>query len=149
MLKKSLVIISVICLICLASTTVFASNMMKGAENAMGGMKNGTQNMAEDAGDAMAPVRDGISNMANDVKSGASKIGEDVKSAVDGSAEGRITDAGTAEYTATRTSAEADYNNKRNTTTIWTVLLIAAIAIIALVWYYGAQGANSGHKDTF
>lgn len=148
MLKKSLVILWVMCIICLMATPVFASNMMESAENAVGGMRNGIQNMAEGVGNATAPMREGISDMANGVKDGASKIGEDVKDAVDGSDEKTSRSTGT-DYTATRTSANADYNNRRNSTTVWTVLLIAAIAIIALVWYYGAQGANSGHRDNF
>lgn len=148
MLKKSLVIISIICLICLASTTVFASNMMESAGNAVGGMKNGIENMAEGIGNATAPMREGISDMANGVKDGASRIGEDVKDVMDGSEERKTTETGT-DYTASRTSAEVEYSNRRNTTTVWTVLLIAAIAIIALVWYYGAQSTTGGHRDNF
>lgn len=148
MLKKSLVILLVVCTICLIATPVFASNMMESAGNAVGGMKNGIENMAEGVGNAVAPMREGISDMANGVKDGASKIGEDVKDAVNGSENGMERSTGT-DYTASRTSANADYSNRRNSTTVWTVLLIAAIAIIALVWYYGAQSTTDGRRDNF
>ena len=34
-------------------------------------------------------------------------------------------------------------------TFIWAILTAIAVAIIALVWYYGAQSTTGGHRDNF
>ncbi len=49
-------------------------------------------------------------------------------------------------YTATRTATNALTNNDTSTLWIWLVVAIAAIVIIGLVWYYGAQN-NTHHNE--
>ena len=47
MLKKSLIILSVFCLITLTSSLVFASNIVEGAENTLRDIGNGIGDMVQ------------------------------------------------------------------------------------------------------
>ncbi len=58
MLKKSLITVSIICILALISSPVFASNLVQDAENALNNIKGGVQNMANDAGNAMGRAKD-------------------------------------------------------------------------------------------
>lgn len=58
MLKKSLIAISIFCILAFVSSSVFASNLAEGAENALNNIKGGVQNMANDAGAAMGRAKD-------------------------------------------------------------------------------------------
>ena len=53
MAKKSLIAISIICLIAIIASPVFASSAMNATGNTLNGIKNGVQNMANDTGSAM------------------------------------------------------------------------------------------------
>ena len=49
-------------------------------------------------------------------------------------------------YTATRTSADNTFMGMNSTAWTWLILGIAAIAIIALVWYYSSQLNNNDNR---
>lgn len=143
MMKKSLISILIFCFIAIICSQVFATNMVQDAGNTLNNIKDGVQNMAKDAGNTMGNVGNGISNMINNgentVREGANDVGNAAND-MTRSADDSVTGDG---YTASRTSAELA-NGGTNTTTVWVVLAIAGILIIALVWYYGMQTQNTG-----
>ena len=49
-------------------------------------------------------------------------------------------------YTVTRTSADNTMMGMNSTAWTWIIIGIAAIGIIAIVWYYTSQ-TNSNHRD--
>ena len=49
-----------------------------------------------------------------------------------------ITGGTTSDYTASRTSTDMT-GSTNSAMTVWIVLIIAGLAIIALAWYYGYQ----------
>ena len=58
------------------------------------------------------------------------------------------TNSMTGNYTATRTNAEGSTLMGMNATTwTWLIIGIAAIAIVALVWYYSMQMRSSNYDD--
>ena len=50
-------------------------------------------------------------------------------------------------YDATRTSADNTAMGMNSTAWTWLILGIAAVAIIALVWYYSMQLNNDRHNN--
>ncbi len=149
MVKKSLISIFFFCLIALASTPIFASNiandagntlsnirdgvqnMANGAEGAMEHAKNGAMNMANDAGNALGRAKDGVSNMMHNGEQDVKRAESDV--------------AGTSNngYTATRTSTTNTLSSNR--AVAWTILAAIALTLIGVVWYYGLQTQNRVH----
>ena len=53
----------------------------------------------------------------------------------------------TGNYSATRTSTDATLMGMNATAWTWLILGLAAIAIVALVWYYSMQVTSSNYKD--
>ena len=53
----------------------------------------------------------------------------------------------TTNYNATRTSTNPTFMGMSGTAWTWLIIGIAAIAIIALVWYYSMQVTNNNHHD--
>lgn len=142
MLKKSLIILSIFCAILFLSNMCFAEGFMQGAENVLDRAGEGARDMAESARDAAGRAGEGARNMVDDLRDGAENAGDAVRDGAEG-----ITDMGTDmtsdmegtdDYTATRTSATGT-NTSADTTFVWIILAIAALLIVGLVWYYGAQ----------
>ena len=55
--------------------------------------------------------------------------------------------ANNGDYDATRTSADNTAMGMDSTAWTWLILGVAAIAIVALVWYYSSQVNNGRHHD--
>jgi hypothetical protein len=53
----------------------------------------------------------------------------------------------TGNYTATRTSTDGSYMGMSSSTWTWIIMGIAAIAIIALVWYYSMQLTEKNYDE--
>lgn len=132
MAKKSLIAISIFCIISLLSMPIFAA---EGATNAMDNMKNGVQNMANDAGRAIEGAKNGVENVMSDIGNGAKNVGDAAKNTVGNMARG-VTNTG---YTATRTSVAGNTNSGFSTAMVWVILGVVGALIIGLVWYYGMQ----------
>ena len=143
MLKISLIILSVFCFILFTSSICFASNLMQGAESTLERAGEGIHNIADGAAEAAGNAKDSVSSMVEDIKNGAENAGDKARDSMS-KAEGAVSDMTTDNgYTATRTSAPGTINTGTNF--VWIILAIAAIAIVALVWYYGAQADNRNH----
>lgn len=132
MAKKSLITISIFCIIALLSMPIFAA---EGDTNAMDNMKNGVQNMANDAGRAMEGAKNGVENIVSDIGNGVRNVGDATKNTVQDMTRG-ATNGG---YTAQRTSATDTTNSGFSTAMVWVILGVAGALIVGLVWYYGMQ----------
>ncbi len=144
MRKKSLIAVILFCLITLISSLVFATNMVKGTENMLRDVGNGIQGAVNTTEDSARNAKNGIVNVVNDMGHGAENATDDV---TDNMGIGGFTDnRGEGTYTASRTSAYADNAVASNNSMVWMILAVAAIIIVALVWYYGAQAdTNRNH----
>ncbi len=141
--KKSLILVSVVLFVlCIFSGCVFATNDVK---NGISGAVN--------------TVVDGVNNLGSDVRKGIGDAENGVEDALrmDNTADRSddvdrqdTTDNGmagtTGDYTASRTTADLTNTNNTSTLWIWLIVAVAAIVIIGLVWYYGAQN-NINHHD--
>ncbi len=126
MLKKTLIITSIFCLIVFLSSTVFGANFVNDTKTGLQNMGNGIKNVVQDVTNAAKDVKNDMTNTENNVENTMDN---------DGMAMGGTTDGG---YTATRTdSTTSGYT--ANNTMVWVILAIAGAIIIALVWYYSMQ----------
>ena len=84
-----------------------------------------------------------IQDATNSMETTMNNAGKDVKNSVSPS-----TNNGNS-YSATRTStggAEATFMGMNSTVWTWLIIGIAAIAIVALVWYYSSQITNDSNN---
>lgn len=150
MMKKSLICISVFCILAIICSPVFASSTASDAENTLNNIKDGVQNMVNNAGNAMGDMKNGVSNMINDgendVKDGSRDVENGVSNAENDMSRSINPDRNTSGYTATRTGTTDMINGNSNTWTVWVVLAIAGVLIIALVWYYGMQTQGNSRE---
>ena len=102
--------------------------------NVVGGAENAIENGAKDVGNA-------TKNSTNAVQNTMNHAGNTVKNSTSKA-------ENTGNYTATRTSTNGSATFMGMNATVWTWLIIgiAAIAIVALVWYYSSQITNN-HSD--
>ncbi len=138
-----------------AAGTEINSSMNKAGDN-IKNVVNGAGNIVKDGAGA---IGNGINNSANNVKNtvenGANRaqnMGQDAKNHSENMASSLTQD----NYNADRTSIEArttsaSSNNSflgmNSTTWTWFILGIAALAIIALVWYYAMQNKHSEYDN--
>lgn len=143
MYKKLLISFGVLVVLAFSFTFCFANdnNMLQDAANGVRNVVGGAENAVEGAAKG---VTNASKNVTGNMENGANKVGNDMTNNAD-----TRNDNNDNAYTATRTSAETTANTFMGmTATAWTWLImgIAAIAIVALVWYYGMQ-VNSTHYD--
>ncbi len=111
------------------------------------------ENMAQDAVNtvrgAVQGVEEGVEDTAKDVsnasKEGTQKLEQAGNSIVNDN-------SNNGDYDATRTSTgssdEATLMGMTATTWTWVIMALAALAIIALVWYYTAQQNNKQNYNS-
>ena len=135
MYKKSLILVSVI---------LFALFIFSGFVSAADNVKNGVS-------DAVNTVVNGVNAMGADVRNGIGDAENGIKGAlkIDGNQNNNnnnnMANNRNNGYDATRTATDALAGNNTSTLWIWLIVADAAIVIIGLVWYYGAQ--NTTHHD--
>lgn len=130
MKKKLILIVSILFAILFISSISFANNDVKnGIHNVTDSIVDGTERLGDD-------VRSGISNAEDTVENGVKDIGTAVS---EGAKD--VTQTADNGYSAVRTTAsDITTNNTMNASLwIWLTLSIAAVIIVALVWYYGTQ----------
>lgn len=149
--KKFFVSLAIILCAVFSFTFCFANDDGNGFEKAandvrnfVGGVENTVENAAMDVSnaskDATGDIENGMNGNDNDNGNGNGNDNRD-NSTVMGS-------TGNDGYTATRV-ATGDNTVMGMTSTAWTwiIVAVAAIAIIALIWYYSMQFTNNNHND--
>ncbi len=128
------------------------------ANNGFQDVANGVRNIVGDAENAVEGAVKDISNASKnatgDMENAANNIGNNIKDSFDGNTakdtnnDSRTMTGTTTNYDATRTSTGTDNTFMGMNSTVWTWLIIgiAAVAIIALIWYYSMQ-FNSNNYD--
>lgn len=136
--------------ICFATNTNIGNglqNAANGVRNVVGGAENAVENAAKDISgaskEATGTMEQGANNAANTNHNNATHNNQT------GTATTRTTNnTNTAGYTAKRTATgNATFMGMNATTWTWLVMGIAAIAIVALVWYYSMQMSNKRNHD--
>ena len=149
-MKKKLLIVATILVfsicLCTLSFANDAGTMLQdaanGVKNAVGGAENVLENTAGGAANTAKNATQGIENGMNNVGNSMSNTMTNITSNAKTN-----NDTG---YTATRTSTAtepATFMGMTSTAWTWLIIGIAALAIVALVWYYGTQMRSSNYND--
>lgn len=159
-MHKRVLIVLFLILSLFSFTICYAENDMQkasnSAKNAVSGAEDSIENAAKSTGNAIKDgaeatgnaIKNGTENLGNTIKDGANATGNAIEKGAT-TAKNTIQNAidGNTNYNATRTSAEGTFMGMTSNTWSWLILGIAAIAIIALVWYYSTQANNNKHYD--
>ena len=128
---------------CLANdATNMLENATNGIRNVVGGAENTIENAAGGVSNTAKNMTEGMENGANSVTNSITNATNTTKDTND-----NVNNNG---YVANRTSTNADYPTFMGmtaTTWTWLIIGIAAIAIVALVWYYASQFRGSRYDD--
>lgn len=126
-------------------------NMVNNAENTVEDAGKNVGNMVKGATNS---IKDGAQNLGGAIMNGANAAGNAVengannaKNAMENTFDGNNENSDNTDYTATRTAGEGTFMGMTSNTWSWLILGIAAIAIIALVWYYSMQLNNTRNHD--
>ena len=138
MLKRIISLILAICII-FATSFVFANNAGTETEQSLNKTGESVKNVMDNAGNM---VRDGVGHIEN----GIEDLGNTFSA---GAARTPSNNDNTRNYTTARTSnGTATFAGMTANTWIWFVMAIAAVAIVALVWYYAMQNDTHYRKNT-
>lgn len=144
MYKKILLSITILIFCIFTFTLCFANDAGKMMQDAANGVKNvvgGAENTVENAAGGVANT---TKNATEGIEKGMNNVGNTMKNATTSN---NRTNTNTG-YNATRTSTNpATFMGMSSTAWTWLIMGIAAIAIVALVWYYGAQMRSSNYDD--
>lgn len=126
-------------------------NTEDAVEGAMQNAGNAAQDAMNSAGNAMQDSMDKTENTMGNVGNTIENTGNTVERDMN-NATSKNNDANNDTYTAARTSTNGNATFMGMNTTAWTWLIlgIAAIAIIAVVWYYSTQissDKNNSRRD--
>lgn len=146
MYKKLLISIAVLIIGIFSFSICFANN----------GLQDAADNVRNVVGDAENAVEDAARNISNaskdatgKIEEGANNVGNAVMNNKDNNTN-NTTGIVNDNYTATRTATtDNTFMGMNATAWTWLIIGIAAIAIVALVWYYSMQvrSSNSDRKD--
>lgn len=149
-MKKKLLTVAVIlissifmCTLCFANDAgQMLQDAANGVKNAVGGAENAVENAAGGVANTTKNATQGIENGMNNA---GNTMSNTMTNATSNARTNTNTNTG---YTATRTSTEpATFMGMTSTAWTWLIMGIAALAIVALVWYYGAQMRSSNYND--
>ena len=149
--KKIFMTFLLISFLLLVTSYCFAANgAMNNAKSAVMSAGNSVGNVVGGAANAVADgarsLTDGAARTGNDAASATRNVGDDNTAANDATI-GTL-DTGDNDYNATRT-VTGTMNLFGMSTSAWTwiILAIAGLAIVGLVWYYGAQYEHRNYNN--
>lgn len=119
-----------------------ASNMLEDAANGVRNVVGGAENAIENAAGGVSNT---AKNATEGVENGMNKASNSVSNTMSSA-----TRDNNGSYTATRTAIDegaATFMGMTATAWTWLIMGIAAIAIVALVWYYSSQLRTSHYDD--
>ena len=149
MYKKLLITFILLVASILSCTLCFANDagtMGQDASNAVKNVVGGAENAVKDAANG---ISNGSQNITRDMENGAKNVTESTVIKTENVTQGTMNTA----YNATRTATDIDaggtttFMGMNATSWTWLIMGIAAIAIVALVWYYGSQVRTSNFDD--
>lgn len=122
---------------------VVSGNVVKDAgnmvNNEMNMMKDGVNTVGEGMRDAGNTVREGVNDVGNTMRDTENNMDRNNNNNTGG-----VMGTNGGNYNATRTSTDQTLNGGVNTMTattwMWIILIVAAVTIMAAVWYYATQG---------
>lgn len=157
MSKKTFITILTILTFAFSFTYVFAANSAKNVvndvRNVVGGAENTVEDAAKDVTNASKNITGGLENDAKDVtdnnKNSNNMEDQDKQDTYMDNSLSRTEDhVENTAYAATRTSTDnPTLMGMSSTAWTWLILGIAAIAIIALVWYYSMQLTGNNYDN--
>lgn len=115
--------------------------------------EDGLGKAANDVRNFVGGVENTVENAAMDVSNTSKNVTGNVENRMDGNENSNHNHASTAMtnndggYTSTRTSTNNTFMGMTGNAWTWLILGIAAIAIIAVVWYYSMQFTNNSHNN--
>ena len=151
--KKIGISIAIIISMIFSFTICFANdggNMVQdaanGVRNAVGGAENAVEDATKDISNGVKNVTNSVENGAQGVTNGVENSAKNATNKIEGATQNTMNSA----YNATRTSVDANSGTLMGmnaTAWTWLIMAISAIAIVALVWYYGTQRNSSHYND--
>ena len=140
MYKKLLISIMVLIIGIFSFSICFANNGLQdaadGIRNVVGDAENAVEGAARDISNASK-------NVTNEIEKGANNAGNAVMNTTNDIFNTRNNN----NYTATRTATtDNTFMGMNATAWTWLIIGIAAIAIVALVWYYAMQTRSSDYN---
>lgn len=150
MYKKLAIVFSILIVAIFSFTVCFANDMVndavEGVRNVVGGAENTVENAAKDVTNATKNATNTMENMAKNTMNRVKTEGDNDNTTKDTNNE--MLTSSNGNYNATRTNAEGSTLMGMNATMwTWLIIGIAAIAIVALVWYYSMQMRSSNYDD--
>ena len=159
--KKLAIVLSILIVAIFSFSVCFANDMVndavEGVRNVVGGAENAVEDAAGDVSNATKDATNTMGNMAQDATNSVGNMAGDTMNRIktEGDNDNTAKDTNNemfssrnGNYTATRTNAEGSTLMGMNATMwTWLIIGIAAIAIVALVWYYSMQMRSSNYDD--
>lgn len=148
MYKKLLISFGILLAIIFSFSVCLANNDLQkaadGVRNVVGDAENAVEGAARDVSNASKDATGDLENLGNDIKNN----GDNRNTKKDTNNNNTVMGTTDGNYDATRTATgtDATFMGMNATSWTWLILGIAAIAIIALIWYYATQ-FNSSNKD--
>ena len=106
---------------------------------------------ADDAGKVLGNAANGVRNFVGGVENTVENAAKDVSNTsknITSATENAMNDATTNNgYTTSRVTTDTTIMGMTQNTWTWLILGIAAIAIIAVVWYYSMQFTNNNNHN--
>lgn len=163
----AIMLLSLCCTVCFANENGnninLGNEIMRSIDKTENSMKNVVSgNVVRDTGnmindeinmmqDGINAVEDGMREDGNTVKDGERNVGNSMQDNRDNrnndnqnNTNGGVVGRNDGDYNATRTSVDQTLNGGINTMTattwMWIILIVAAVTIMAAIWYYATQG---------
>lgn len=125
----------------------FATNNQDNSVNLGNTISESLNKTGESAHNVVNTVSNGAGSVGNMVSQGAGNIGNSMQNTMNNGFNSINTNNGTNnvgnDYTATRTSDDAQFAGMNSTSWIWLIMAVVAVVIIGLVWYYAVQNTNT------
>lgn len=142
MTKKILIALIILFATLFLSNTVFAESAIE----------NGMKDIGSEVKESWDKMGGAVQNVGNNVKGAVNNMEDAAGNAMNGNNNDKhndnqnkgIMNIGNNGYTATRTSTGTENNvlGMNSTAWTWAVIIVLAVAIVSLIWYYDAQKTN-------
>lgn len=145
--KKFFVSLAIILFAVFSFTVCFATD---DAGKALGNAANGVRNFVGGVEDTVENAAKDVSNTSKNVTGTAENTMNNGTTHDGYTTDGRTTTNNNGKYTTSRVATGTTFMGMTTNTWTWLIVGIAAIAIIAVVWYYSMQFTNTkknNHND--